>query len=77
MVPAEFVRKACADVTKGGRAHDATNGLVTNVARITASVRTAPVSALKDGMVDTAHFVSLTISTEYYIPTCTLVNDFN
>lgn len=65
MAPTEFVRKECADVTKAGRVHDATKGLVTNAVRTTASARMAPVSALKDGMDDIAHFVSLTIRNEY------------
>lgn len=63
MALTEYVRKEYADVTKAGRAHDVTSDPVTNAARITASVRTAPVSALKDGMDDTAHFVSLLIHT--------------
>lgn len=58
MALTEYVRKEYADVTMAGRARGATRDLVTNVARITASVRMAPVSALKDGMAGTAHFVS-------------------
>lgn len=61
MAPAGYVRKECADVMKVGRVHDVTRGLVTNVARTTASARTELVSALKDGMDDTVHFVSVTI----------------